>query len=322
MLQFAFVVCALLTLVPVVTSPVALGAGLTFGLLFANPFPKQSAKAAKMLLQIAVVGLGFSVPLLEVWKATSSGFFIALGTIAGTLALGLFLARILKVSAKVGTLISFGTAICGGSAIAALAPVLKASSDEIAISLAVVFTLNAVALFLFPALGHALHFNPTQFGLWAALAIHDTSSVVGAASAFSPASLPIATTIKRSRAIWILPFVALFAWRSASQAKSNGAQNEQSQSAKAPFPWFIVYFLAAASVRTFLGAQFPQSLYMFGILATSARQVLCLVLFLIGAAVNRDAIRNAGWAPFAQAVVLWICVSVTTAFGISFLGWS
>ena len=318
MLKFVFVLCGLFALVPVVTSPVALAAGLTFGLLFGNPFPLQSAKASKYLLQIAVVGLGFSVPLVEVWKATSSGFFLALGTIVGTLALGLFLARLFKVQSNVGALIAFGTAICGGSAIAALAPVLKAKSNEIAISLAVVFTLNALALFLFPPLGHAFHFNAAQFGLWAALAIHDTSSVVGAASAFSPESLPVATTIKLSRAIWIIPIVAAFAWRAAVQARAAG---ESAANSKINVPWFIVFFLVAAALRTLYGDQNPSALRIFEFLSDAARQILCLVLFLIGASVNREAIRQAGWAPFAQAVTLWVSVSVVTAAGISFMNW-
>jgi uncharacterized integral membrane protein (TIGR00698 family) len=219
-------------------------------------------------------------------------------TVAGialTLAAGALLGRLAGTSGPLSTLISFGTAICGGSAIAAMAPVVKAKSDEIAVSLATVFTLNATALLLFPAVGHLLHLDQGQFGLWAGLAIHDTSSVVGAASAFGQRALAVATTVKLTRALWIMPCVL-------------GAALLTRSDQKVKFPLFVLGFVAAAGTRTLLPSLQP----LWDALFAVARQSLVLTLFLIGTGLTRDVLRRVGVRPLAQGAVLWLLVSAAT----------
>lgn len=290
-----FFVLAGASLLPWVSPAVALAAGIAFSLALGNPAPARTAVWSKALLQASVVGLGFGLSLGTVARVGGrSAVYTAVG-IALTLAAGALLGRLAGTSGPLSTLISFGTAICGGSAIAAMAPVVKAKSDEIAVSLATVFTLNAAALLLFPAVGHALQLDPERFGLWAALAIHDTSSVVGAASQFGAEALAVATTVKLTRALWIMPCVlgaALFV-RSDERPK---------------LPLFVLGFVAAAALRTLL----PSLLPLWDVLVAVARQGLVLTLFLIGTGLTREVLRRVGVRPLAQGAALWLLVSAAT----------
>ena len=290
-----FFLLAAASLLPWVGPATALAAGILFSLLVGNPAPARTAVWSRVLLQASVVGLGFGLSLGTVLRVGARSAVYTVVGIALTLAAGALLGRLAGTSGPLSTLISFGTAICGGSAIAAMAPVVKAKSDEIAVSLATVFTLNAAALVLFPAVGHLLHLDQGQFGLWAGLAIHDTSSVVGAASAYGPQALVVATTVKLTRALWIMPCVLLAALLMRSDQKVK-------------FPFFIAGFVAAAGLRTLLPSLQP----LWGVLVAVARQSLVLTLFLIGTGLTREVLRRVGVRPLAQGVTLWLLVSAAT----------
>lgn len=290
-----FFVLAAASLLPWIGPATALAAGILFSLMVGNPAPTRTALWSRVLLQASVVGLGFGLSLGTILRVGARSAVYTVVGIALTLVAGLLLGRLLGTSGNLSTLISFGTAICGGSAIAAMAPVVKAKSDEIAVSLATVFTLNAAALVLFPAVGHFLNLDQGQFGLWAGLAIHDTSSVVGAASAYGPDALAVATTVKLTRALWIMPCVLLAALLTRSDQK-------------AKFPLFIAGFVVAAAVRTLLPSLQP----LWGVLVVVARQSLVLTLFLIGTGLTCDVLRRVGVRPLAQGVTLWLLVSAAT----------
>ena len=257
-----YFVLAAACLLPWVGPATALGGGILFSLLAGNPAPARTAAFAKVLLQASVVGLGFGLSLGTVVRVGARSAVYTVVGIALTLALGTLLGRLAGTSGPLSTLISFGTAICGGSAIAAMAPVVKAKSEEVAISLATVFTLNATALLLFPAVGHLVHLDQGAFGLWAGLAIHDTSSVVGAASTYGAPALAVATTVKLTRALWIMPCVL-------------GAALLVRSGEKPKFPLFVAGFVAAAGVRTLLPSLAP----LWGVLVAVARQSLVVTLF-------------------------------------------
>ncbi len=288
---------------PAVQTPAALLAGILFSLLLGNPWPKRSSLWSKTLLQWSVVGLGFGLSLAEVWAAGKDAVPYTIVGIAFTLLAGTLLGRWYGTSPNTAALISFGTAICGGSAIAALAPVIRSRDEETAVALATVFTLNAAALLLFPAIGHLLQMSQRDFGLWAALAIHDTSSVVGAASTYGATALAVGTTVKLARALWIMPCAVGAAW----VKKSEG---------KARFPLFILGFLLAAGLRSL----FPQFVPLWQGAAAIARQALVVTLFLIGAGLTRDVLSRVGVRPFAQGITLWILVSLST-LGAILQGW-
>ena len=277
--------CAL----PYLPPAAALAAGVLFSLLFGNPWPLQSSLWSKRLLQLSVAGLGFGLSLGEVWTVGKASLPLTLAGITLTLLLGKLLQKVFRAEANTGTLIAFGTAICGGSAIAAMAPVIKAKDDETAVALAVVFVLNAVALLLFPPLGHLLDLSQQQFGEWAALAIHDTSSVVGATAAFGSEALAVGTVVKLTRALWIVPFALAFALLHKSQER-------------AKIPLFILAFVAAALLHSL----FPHLNPLWGALAGIARQALTVTLFLIGAGLSRPLLRRVGFAPLALGVSLWL----------------
>ncbi len=297
-LVFFFLAAACLH--PRVGPATALAAGILFGLLIGNPGLPRTALWSKLLLQASVVGLGFGLSLGTVWRVgTRSAIYTFVG-IGATLAVGFLLGRLVGTTGPLSALISFGTAICGGSAIAAMAPVVKAKTDEIAVSLATVFMLNATALVLFPAVGHRLGMDPASFGLWAGLAIHDTSSVVGAASSFGPEALPVATTVKLTRTLWIMPCVLAAALLLRSGQKVR-------------FPLFIAGFLAAAAARTVLPSLEP----VWAVLVTVARQSLVLTLYLIGAGLTRDVFRRVGLRPLAQGLLLWALASGLTLAAIT-----
>ncbi len=297
-MKIVFFLLILLCLTPLVSPPIALASGLILALTIGNPYPKQTAKTTKILLQASVVLLGFGMNLSEVVKAGKSGILFTIATIFGTLALGFLVGKILKVKDKTSSLISSGTAICGGSAIAAVAPVIDADSEEISVSLGTVFILNSIALFTFPVIGHALNLSQNQFGVWAAIAIHDTSSVVGAAAKYGSEALQIATTVKLTRALWIAPIAFLFAFF------------YRNKKAKIAVPYFILFFLLATIIRTYTPATFPPSI--FDSLVMLAKTGLTVTLFLIGASLSGEVLKKVGVRPLLQGVLLWIIITVVS----------
>jgi uncharacterized integral membrane protein (TIGR00698 family) len=298
-----FVVCLGLCLCPFVDAALALLLGIGLSLVLGNPWPRQAAEYSKKLLQLAVIGLGFGLSLGEVWATGRHSLLYTFCGICVTLSLGNLLGWLFKVERRTAALIAFGTAICGGSAIAAMAPVIKAEDDEIAVSLATVFTLNAVALVLFPFVGHALHLSQALFGTWAGMAIHDTSSVVGAASVYGAKALAVGTTVKLSRALWIVPIVLVVAWRTRAEGKKS-------------YPWFILGFIIAAGFKSLL----PQFAGGWSLLATVARQLLVVTLFLIGSGLTRDLLRRVGIRPLLQGTLLWGVVGSLTLVCLEFVG--
>jgi uncharacterized integral membrane protein (TIGR00698 family) len=301
--QIIFFLLLILSASGFVSPPVALCAGIIFGLTLPHPYSADSKSLSKFLLQASIVALGFGMNLHEVLKAGRSGFlYTAIGITFAMLA-GLAIGKLLTVRGTISYLISAGTAICGGSAIAAVGPVLNASEEEMAISLGTVFILNSIALFIFPVIGKALGLSQSQFGLWAALAIHDTSSVVGAASRYGTEALVIATTVKLARALWIVP-LAFF-----TAAIKHGKSN-------VTIPWFILFFFLAAVINTFgpQDAALSQKFFTLGKLGLTA------TLFLIGTGITRGTLKEVGWRPLGQGVLLWFLVGSLSLYFIH-TGW-
>jgi uncharacterized integral membrane protein (TIGR00698 family) len=287
--------------------PIALAAGLAFGLSTVHTFHGEGRELSKFLLQAAVVCLGFGMNLKEVVHAGASGFVYTAISITFALGLGIVLGKLLQVGKTQSLLISFGTAICGGSAIAAMGPVLNANEEEMAVSLGTVFVLNSLALLLFPLIGHLMNFSQMQFGLWAALAIHDTSSVVGAGAKYGPTALAVGTTVKLARALWIVPLaIATAMWK-----KSN---------AKVQWPWFILYFCFAAVMASYIPRYVPQSVGLFSALNRMGRAALTVVLFLIGTGITRSTLKEVGVRPLVQGVTLWVVVASLSLWAIH-VGW-
>ena len=293
-----FALLAAFCVSPWASPPVALALGLALALTLGNPFPGPSRHAAKGLLQGCVVLLGFGLNLSLVLRAGASGALFASASIGLTFALGFWLKGRLGIAAKTSALISAGTAICGGSAIAAVGSVIGAAEGEMTVALGTVFVLNAVALFAFPLLGHALGLTPTQFGTWAGIAIHDVSSVVGAASRYGGGALGTATAVKLSRALWIVPVSAGAAalFRRAAPGQTAGPMH---------VPWFIGLFGLASVARTL----WPDVAALAPILTHLATMGLALTLFLIGAGLSRETLRQVGPRPMAQGILLWLAVS-------------
>ena len=295
--KILFALGVLLSFTGYVSPPVALAAGIMFGLTFQHPYISESRGITRILLQSSVVALGFGMNLHEVLKAGSSGLvYTALG-ISFALLMGLALGRVLHVQGKCSFLISSGTAICGGSAIAAVAPIVDADEHEMAVSLGTVFILNSVALLIFPPIGSALHLSQTQFGLWAALAIHDTSSVVGAASKYGAQALVVGTTVKLARALWIVPLALATA----------AIKHHRS---RISFPWFILFFIFAAVLNTYVPVVTQVSAQLF----TIGRLGLTATLFLIGSGISRGTLKEVGWRPMLQGVLLWLAVGLTSLY--------
>src|SRR3984893_6889217 len=280
-----------------VSPPVALTAGILFGLAFAHPYPKFAREGARFLLQASVVALGFGMNLHEVVKAGRSGFLYTAVGIAFALLVGLGIGKLLAVRGNASLLITSGTAICGGSAIAAIGPILRADEEEMAVSLGTVFILNSVALLTFPLIGWALHLGQEQFGLWAALAIHDTSSVVGAAAKYGAAALVVGTTVKLARALWIVPLAVVTA-----AVKHNKT--------RVPLPWFILFFCLAAVVNTYVPAFGNFDRWAFN----AGRLGLTATLFLIGTGISLATVKSVGWRPLLQGGLLWIMVATVTLY--------
>ena len=280
------------------TPPIALFLGLAFALLCGQAHPKFNKKTSKYLLQYSVVGLGFGMNLHAALASGKEGMEFTILSVVGTMLIGWFIGRkVLKVDRDTSYLISSGTAICGGSAIAAVGPVLRAKDSEMSVALGTIFVLNAIALFVFPIIGHWLGMSQHEFGTWAAIAIHDTSSVVGAGAAYGEEALKVATTIKLTRALWIIPlaFVTSFLFKSKGQ--------------KVSIPWFIFFFILAMVVNTYLLTGVPQVGQTINYIA---RKGLTITLFFIGASLSRDVLKSVGVKPLVQGVLLWMVISLGT----------
>ena len=279
-----------------VTPPVALFLGLAFALVFGQPFPGFNKKMSKKLLQYSVVGLGFGMNIEASLASGKEGMLFTIVSVFGTLLIGWLIGRkMLKVDRNTSYLISSGTAICGGSAIAAVGPVIKAKDSAMSVALGTVFILNAIALFLFPAIGKLLGLDEQQFGIWAAIAIHDTSSVVGAGAAYGEEALKVATTIKLTRALWIIPvaFLTSFIFRT--------------KGSKVNIPWFILFFVLAMVANTYLLCDYPQ---IGTVVSGISRKCLTITMFFIGASLSPSVLKSVGVKPLVQGVLLWVIISV------------
>lgn len=284
-----------------VSPPIALFLGLLFALLFGQAYPKFNKKVSKKLLQYSVVGLGFGMNLQASLQSGKEGMAFTIVSVVGTMLIGWLIGRkLLKVERDTSYLISSGTAICGGSAIAAVGPVLKAKDTEMSVALGTVFILNAIALFVFPIIGHALDMTQQQFGMWAAIAIHDTSSVVGAGAAYGEEALQVATTIKLTRALWIIPL----ALATSFIFKSKGQ--------KISIPWFILFFVLAMIFNTYVLSTTEVGTTIGHYINDFARKSLTITLFFIGASLSRDVLKSVGIKPLVQGVLLWIIISLST----------
>jgi uncharacterized integral membrane protein (TIGR00698 family) len=286
-----------------ISPPLALLVGLIYGLTFAHPYSSDTKKLSTFLLQASIVALGFGMNLHDVVQAGRRGFLYTALSITFALLIGVAIGRLLKVQQKPSLLISTGTAICGGSAIAAVGPVLNAGEEEMAVSLGTVFVLNSIALFLFPAIGFALHLTQQQFGLWSALAIHDTSSVVGATARYGAEALTVGTTIKLARALWIVP-VAL----GMALVQKNNGKNENKEKAPIKWPWFILLFCLAAVAGTYL----PFLVSISPRLSSLGKAGLTVTLYLIGTGISKSTLQQVGIRPLLQGVALWAIVAISS----------
>lgn len=299
------VVCLLMDYIPGlgfmscwITPPVTLFLGLAFALLCGQAYPKFNKRVSKMLLQYSVVGLGFGMNLQESLASGSKGMAFTVVSVIGTMLIGMFIgAKLLGVSRDTSYLISSGTAICGGSAIAAVGPVINAKDSDMSVALATIFILNAIALFIFPVLGCWLGMDQQQFGTWAAIAIHDTSSVVGAGAAYGEEALQVATTIKLTRALWIIPLALVTSFIFKTEGK------------RINIPWFILWFIVAIVVNTYLLDSVPA---VGCAISGLARKGLIITMFFIGASLSMDVLRSVGIKPLLQGVLLWIVISLAS----------
>ena len=296
-------VCLLLGYVPGmsafaswVTPPVALFLGLVFALLCGQAYPKFNKKVSKKLLQYSVVGLGFGMNLHASLASGKEGMMFTIISVVGTMVIGMFIGRkLLKMNRDTSYLISSGTAICGGSAIAAVGPVIKAKDSDMSVALATIFILNAIALFIFPVFGQWLGLSQQEFGTWAAIAIHDTSSVVGAGAAYGEEALQVATTIKLTRALWIIPLALATSFIFKGDGK------------KVSIPWFILWFIVAILLNTYVLDAVPE---VGKAIAGLARKGLIITMFFIGASLSTDVLKSVGVKPLVQGVLLWLVISV------------
>jgi len=299
-IKIAFVLAIVLCLFPFVNGPIALLGGFLFTYFIGHPFASSNAQAVNWSLKVAVVGLGFGMNITETLAAGQDGFYLTVSTIIATLVIGFAIGKALQVDKKTSHLISSGTAICGGSAIAALAPVIKASEKNISIALGVVFLLNSIALLIFPTIGHLFELSQHQFGLWSAVAIHDTSSVVGAACEYGDEAVQVATTVKLARALWIIPLsiVSIFLFKGKGKSIK--------------IPWFIFLFIGAILISSYtnIPTQITETI------TKSSKVLLVITLFLIGAGLSVKKIKSAGWKPMILGVFLWVIISVTSLIAI------
>lgn len=280
------------------TPPVVLFVGLVYALLCGQPYQKFNKSASKKLLQYSVVGLGFGMNLHQSLASGKEGMMFTVISVVGTMLIGMFIGcKLLKMDRDTSYLISSGTAICGGSAIAAVGPVIKAKDSDMSVALATIFILNAVALFIFPILGGWMGLSQQQFGMWAAIAIHDTSSVVGAGAAYGEEALEVATTIKLTRALWIIPLALVTALIFKSDAK------------KISIPWFILWFIVAILLNTYVLKNCPE---VGGFISGIARKLLVVTMFFIGASLSKSTLKAVGVKPLLQGVILWLIISIAS----------
>jgi uncharacterized integral membrane protein (TIGR00698 family) len=301
--ELIFLLALVFCISPLISPPVALLMGLVIAQFIGHPYLHLNHKATHILLQVSVVGLGFGMNVTSAVKAGKEGIIFTIVSIIGTLVIGFLLGKFLKIEKKTSYLISAGTAICGGSAIAAVSPVIKAQEKQISVALGTIFILNSIALFLFPAIGYAINLSQTQFGLWSAIAIHDTSSVVGAASKYGTHALEVATTVKLARALWIIPvaFLSTFIF------KNKGS--------KVKIPYFICLFVLAMIVNTYVPFVNQYSHY----LTDFAKAGLTVTLFLIGCGLNRKLLLSVCFRPLIQGVILWILISAAALWAVTSL---
>ena len=301
--EVIFLLAVVLCLSPLISPPIALLMGLIIAQFIGHPYLHLNHKATHILLQVSVVGLGFGMNVTSALKAGKEGILFTIVSIIGTLVIGFFMGKFLKIEKKTSYLISAGTAICGGSAIAAISPVIKAEEKQISVALGTIFILNSAALFLFPFIGHQLNLSQSQFGMWCAIAIHDTSSVVGAASKYGPQALEIATTVKLARALWIIPvaFLSTFIFKS--------------KDSKIKIPYFIGLFVLAMIANTYLPFVQQYNHYLTNI----AKAGLTLTLFLIGCGLNRKTISSVGFKPLIQGVILWVIIATAALWAVTTL---
>ncbi|WP_066829121.1 YeiH family protein [Rufibacter ruber] len=300
--QPAFILAGACCLTPWVSPPVALGLGVLLANTTGNPFRQATPALTKKLLQLSIVGLGFGMNAQAAVQASSTGFTLTVASICFTLLVGFVLGKWLKVENTTAYLVAVGTAICGGSAIAAVSPLVQAQEKQMSLSLGIVFLLNSVALVVFPWLGHRLHLSQAQFGVWAALAIHDTSSVVGAGQSYGEAALQLATTVKMARALWIIPVAVLTAWR--FQPAGGG---------KITVPYFIGAFVLAMLLNTYAPASFTPA---FTFIAALAKRTLTLTLFLAGSGLVWSALKTLGIRPLLMGLLLWLLLGTGSLFAI------
>lgn len=289
-----------LCLSPLISPPIALLMGLIIAQFIGHPYLNLNHKATHILLQVSVVGLGFGMNVNSALKAGKEGIVLTIASIIGTILIGIFLGKILKIEEKISYLIATGTAICGGSAIAAISPVIKANEKQISVALGTIFILNSIALVAFPYIGHYLNLSETQFGMWCAIAIHDTSSVVGAAGKYGSQALEVATTVKLARALWIIPiaFLSTFVFKN--------------KDTKIKIPYFIGLFILAMMANTYLPFVQNFSHYITGF----AKATLTLTLFLIGCGLSRKVLVSVGYKPLIEGIVLWIIISISTLWAV------
>ncbi|MDL2331195.1 putative sulfate exporter family transporter [Odoribacter sp. OttesenSCG-928-A06] len=280
-----------------VSPAIALFGGIVYALFKKNPCPQFTKTASKYLLQVAVVGLGFGLQLHTALETGKEGLLFTVFSVSIVLLAGALLGKWLKLPAKLSYLLSCGTAICGGSAIAAVAPVVRSDNNETSVSLAVIFALNALALFIFPIIGHGLGMTEEQFGWWAAIAIHDTSSVVGAGATYGPQALTLATTVKLTRTLWIIPLslLSMLFFRSNDKRKTS-------------FPWFILFFIAAMVLTSYVSLPeiFLQSASVL------SHKLLSATLFLIGSNMSLRALKEVGARPILLGIALWMLISIVS----------
>ena len=296
-LKILFIILAALCFFPVVSPPIALFLGIIFVNIFGQVF--NADKIIKIVLQVSIVGLGFGINLKQALQAGSEGFLFTVFSITLIVVLGIVLGYIFRIDKIITQLISFGTAICGGSAIAAIAPILKADGKQTSVSLGIIFLLNALALFIFPEIGQYFHLSQNQFGIWSAIAIHDTSSVVGAASKYGHEALQTATTVKLARALWIIPISFVLSFLN----KSGG---------KIKIPYFIGFFVLAILVNSY----FPAIKEVTDYVVDFSKSSLKVALFLIGIGLSFQNLKNIGIKPLLLGIILWVVISVISLFAV------
>lgn len=304
-----FVIAIIICTTPLSSPPFALLLGFVFAQFVGHPFVHLNAKSTGLLLKVSVVGLGFGMNVTQAMEAGKSGFLLTIASISFTIIVGLVIGKLLGIEKKTTTLVSSGTAICGGSAIAAIGPVVGANDKEMSVSMGTVFLLNSLALIIFPPIGHYFDLTQQQFGLWSAIAIHDTSSVVGAASTYGEEALHIATTVKLARALWIIPLTIIMAFFFSVRSPSDKKEGAK----KMKMPWFILLFVVAMILNSYVPFIHDHSETLFSL----SKIGLSVTLFLIGAGLSMTEIKAVGWRPLVLGVGLWLFISVLSFLAIT-----